>query len=506
MRKASSLRREMFSILGCTMELHKSAVNCHLNIRTAPSLGVGGLFTHRVCPSRRISSAPHAMASSSTSRGEEKSSPRERVRDEESTLRAIPGIGLKYEALLFSKGITTVQDLTKAFYVENQGSRARMVGYLQEHVGIRNKMYATRIAEHLETLKPDEELNQDVKQLRQQQSLTLCVEGNISAGKSTFLDMLKTMQLQEVVEVFPEPVEKWQKLGGTEVNLLDAFYRDPPRYAYTFQNYVFLTRIEQEEASRRAEKPLRILERSIFSDRMVFVRAVHEAQWLSDMELKIYDSWFNPVLSWMPSLVPDGFIYLKAEPTTCMERMKKRGRGEEAQVSISYLEDIHRKHEEWLNSSRLYADRPFSSLLPGHKGNLLMGQDAPLGSHIVLSDVVDPAYPQVPSIIENKVKILDSKCNQLLHQRIHGVPALVLDYNDSINFQTDIPALEEYGSQLTAYFQFIRALQDYQKRSQLVTFGGNSALAAEFASLARDPQAAQALMRQHAADVNFNYT
>ncbi len=47
------------------------------------------------------------------------------------------------------------------------------------------------------------------------------------------------------MQVFPEPVEKWQKLGGTEVNLLDAFYKDPPRYAYTFQNYVFLTRVEQ---------------------------------------------------------------------------------------------------------------------------------------------------------------------------------------------------------------------------------------------------------------------
>ena len=46
--------------------------------------------------------------------------------------------------------------------------------------------------------------------------------------------------------------------------------------------------------ARRSEgctAPLRLLERSVFSDRMVFVRAVHEAKWLSDMELGIYDSW-----------------------------------------------------------------------------------------------------------------------------------------------------------------------------------------------------------------------
>lgn len=39
--------------------------------------------------------------------------------------------------------------------------------------------------------------------------------------------------------------------------------------------------------------PLRLLERSVFSDRMVFVRAVHEARWLSEMELSIYDSWYR---------------------------------------------------------------------------------------------------------------------------------------------------------------------------------------------------------------------
>ena len=39
--------------------------------------------------------------------------------------------------------------------------------------------------------------------------------------------------------------------------------------------------------------PLCLLERSVFSDRMVFVRAVHEARWLSEMELSIYDSWYH---------------------------------------------------------------------------------------------------------------------------------------------------------------------------------------------------------------------
>lgn len=58
----------------------------------------------------------------------------------------------------------------------------------------------------------------------------------------------------------------------------------------------------------------------------VFVRAVHEAKWMSEMEISIYDSWFNPVVSELPGLVPDAFIYLRASPDTCMQRLHSRKR------------------------------------------------------------------------------------------------------------------------------------------------------------------------------------
>ena len=128
----------------------------------------------------------------------------------------------------------------------------------------------------------------------------------------------------------------------------NQFYANPERYAYTFQNYVFVTRMMQERESASGSAALRLLERSVFSDRMVFVRAVHEARWMSDMELDIYDSWFDPVVSALPALAPDGFIYLRATPGTCAARMGRRGRGEEGGVSLNYLEGLHEKHDAWL--------------------------------------------------------------------------------------------------------------------------------------------------------------
>ena len=48
----------------------------------------------------------------------------------------------------------------------------------------------------------------------------------------------------------------------------------------------------QEHDSRQTG--MRLLERSVWSDRMVFVRAVRDAEWMSDLELKLYDSWWVP--------------------------------------------------------------------------------------------------------------------------------------------------------------------------------------------------------------------
>ena len=58
---------------------------------------------------------------------------------------------------------------------------------------------------------------------------------------------------------------------------------------------------------------------------------------------------FNPLVDRIiPSLRPDGFIYLKADPDVCSERMARRNRSEEGGVKLEYLEQLHNMHEQWL--------------------------------------------------------------------------------------------------------------------------------------------------------------
>ncbi|CAL5187319.1 unnamed protein product [Lathyrus oleraceus] len=352
-------------------------------------------------------------------------------------LLAIPGVGPRNFRKLVQKGIQGVAQLKQLYKDKFFGkSSDQMVEYLQSSVGIIHKNHAESITTFIKK-SVDEEIddNSSGKQSSQKKRLTFCVEGNISVGKTTFLQRIanETIELRDLVEVVPEPIGKWQDIGPDHFNILDAFYAEPERYAYTFQNYVFVTRVMQERESSAGIKPLRLMERSVFSDRMVFVRAVHEAKWMNEMEISIYDSWFDPVVSTLPGLIPDGFIYLRASPDTCHQRMKSRKREEEGGVSLEYLRDLHEKHESWLFPSQSGNHGVLSiNKLPRHVDNSL--------------------HPD----IRDRVFYLEG---DHMHSSIQKVPALILDCEPNIDFTKDIEAKREYARQVAEFFEFVKKQQ-----------------------------------------------
>ena len=153
----------------------------------------------------------------------------------------------------------------------------------------------------------------------QAQSKQRCfvIEGNIGAGKSTFLKILKQYLN---VQVVLEPHERWQQVGGTE-NLLDKFYKDPHRWAYTFQSYAFVSRVMvQKEHAQTNPFAVQLLERSVFSDRYCFAQNCYELGYMNALEWKLYQEWFT----WFRDtyvVKPEGFIYLRTKPEICYERL-----------------------------------------------------------------------------------------------------------------------------------------------------------------------------------------
>lgn len=172
----------------------------------------------------------------------------------------------------------------------------------------------------------------------------LIVEGNVGAGKSTFLKIMQ--RYLEVGMVF-EPHEQWQRVADAG-NLLDYFYQDPSRWAYTFQSYAFVTRMmAQQRYAQRVNTGICILERSVFSDRYCFAKNAYEQGNMTGLEWHLYKEWFSWFVHNFLSK-PSGFIYLRVDPKVCFERMHERNRHEESTVPLDYLEKLHEKHESWL--------------------------------------------------------------------------------------------------------------------------------------------------------------
>jgi deoxyadenosine/deoxycytidine kinase len=170
------------------------------------------------------------------------------------------------------------------------------------------------------------------------------LEANIGAGKTTFLRLIQE-RLPQIAVVF-EPLHNWQKEAYGQ-SLLENFYTDPERWAYTMETLAMVCRVQEQLREQEDPNPFRIMERSIYSGHYVFATNDYANKFLQNVEWQIYLQWFNfLVLGRIKP--PQGFIYLRTDPKVAYERIKKRNRSEETTISFEYIQQIDACHEDFL--------------------------------------------------------------------------------------------------------------------------------------------------------------
>jgi len=188
------------------------------------------------------------------------------------------------------------------------------------------------------------------------------IESNIGVGKSTAIEYLKNHPSDPHIVLLEEPVSHWQNipklpltttpttLTTPTLNLLDHFYQDIPKYGYCFQTYAFLSRMKLLlDSIQSSEIQTVIAERSIFTDREIFLKTLAESGQVTEMEQAVYhqlwDFWIQLMRPYFKD-VQIKFLYLRCSPEQALERQIKRNRTEESGVGLEYLTTLDQRHDQ----------------------------------------------------------------------------------------------------------------------------------------------------------------
>ncbi|KAM3136692.1 hypothetical protein pb186bvf_011137 [Paramecium bursaria] len=190
--------------------------------------------------------------------------------------------------------------------------------------------------------------------------ILISLEGNIGAGKSTLFEILRKQFPQAIFLM--EPLEQWQSINGDpNLNILEKYYQDPQRWAFSFQVYAYQSRLiswdQQLKQTKITDSPstndcddiqLVFTERSVESARELFFKTCHEMGCINQIEYQIYEQFYHWLMEQYSEYMVDCVIYVNTPAQTCLERLTRRGRQEEASVPLDYLFKLQQRHEEWL--------------------------------------------------------------------------------------------------------------------------------------------------------------
>ncbi len=161
----------------------------------------------------------------------------------------------------------------------------------------------------------------------------IVISGNIGAGKTTLSQIIsEEMGFSVYFEDFHSNL------------FLKDYYKDMKRWAFATQMNFLALRYEQLIHHVLLSQIPSVLDRSIYEDREVFAKALHEDGLMTDNEWIVYDKMYHLMVENLPT--PNLMIYLEKTVDELLQNIAKRGRDFE-KIPREYLESLDERYKDF---------------------------------------------------------------------------------------------------------------------------------------------------------------
>jgi len=163
----------------------------------------------------------------------------------------------------------------------------------------------------------------------------IAVAGNIGSGKTTLTRLLAKHY-------------NWRPhFEDVDDNpYLNDFYHEMERWSFNLQVYFLNSRFNQVTDIRKSGETV-IQDRTIYEDAHIFAPNLNDMGLMTQRDFDNYTSLFGLMESFVQA--PDLLIYLRADISTLVSQIHKRGRDYENTISIDYLSRLNERYEAWIS-------------------------------------------------------------------------------------------------------------------------------------------------------------
>jgi deoxyadenosine/deoxycytidine kinase len=162
----------------------------------------------------------------------------------------------------------------------------------------------------------------------------VAIAGNMGVGKSTL-----TRLLSEALGWTPfyEAVDDNPYLAD--------FYKNMPQWSFHSQIFFLTRRLRYHREIAKHPQSV-IQDRTVYEDAEVFARNLHQRRNMNDRDYQLYRDLYEEFVQIMPQ--PNLVVYLKASVPTLIERIHRRGRDFEQDISPLYLQQLNELYNAWI--------------------------------------------------------------------------------------------------------------------------------------------------------------